>query len=180
MPLEQKLNRCEPGSPNQCEAIIATGQCHYQVVPGFKFCPMHAGQSIAAAKRASKSAYEFGKWQAQIEKFTEHESIKSLRAEVGVLSMLLSNVVSMCEDNHALLLNSSKIGEIVDKIHRLKPTMEKMEANAGITLDKDAVLQLADVIVTIISDFIEDPDDKTMVADRIIQAIVEAKPKTKE
>jgi hypothetical protein len=176
MPLEQKFQRVEPGSPNQCQAIAGQGQCHFAAVPGFKFCPMHHGQEQASDRRAKLHQYRMGKWQARVEEFETHENVKSLRSEVGVLKMLLEETVSKCESSMDLLMASSKISDIIDKIHRLVPTMQKMEQNAGITLDKNAVLQLADVIVTIMADYIEDGDDKALAADRIIQAIVEAKP----
>ncbi len=180
MPLEQKLERCEPGDPGQCQAVAGQGQCHYLAVPGFKFCRMHHGREQSAAKIKSLHQYRMGKWQARVEEFETHESVKSLRSEVGVLKMLLEETVARCESHVELLMASSKIGELVDKIHRLVPTMEKMEQNAGITLDKNAVLQLADVFAAIIGEYVDDEDSKMEIADRIISAVVDAKPAAKD
>jgi len=179
---EAKLERCEPDNPKRCQAVCggATGQCPYLAVPGFKHCKMHHGQELSSQRKAQKHQYNLGKWQARIEEFEGHEQIRSLRSEIGITKMVLEAVVNKCEDAHELMMNSSKISELVSKIEKLVPLMQKMEDHAGITLDKAAVLQLADTIAAIMADYLEDPDDKAECADRIISAIVEAEPTRKE
>jgi hypothetical protein len=178
---ETKLERCEADNPKRCQAVSAgVGQCPYLAVPGFQYCKMHHGQEHAAARRKEKHQYNLGKWQARIEEFEDHEQIKSLRSEIGITKMVLEAVVNKCEDAHDLMINSSKISELVSKIEKLVPLMQKMEDHAGITLDKAAVLQLADRIAAIMADYLEDPDHKAECADRIISAIVDAEPTKKE
>lgn len=179
--MEKVYERCEPDDPLRCQGVLKAGgtQCHYKRVPGFDFCPMHTGAGIAADRKDRLAHYKLGKWQARVEDFKNHEELRTMRSEIGILQMTLEVIVNQCEDAHDLMINSDKINAVIARIEKLIPICAKMEENAGITLDKNAVLQLADVIAVIIGDYVSDSDAKTEVADRIISAIVQAQPSSK-
>lgn len=180
--MASKLIRCEADSPDRCQGMLLGqhSQCPYTKVPGFDFCPMHAGAGIAADRKARLKHYQLGKWQARVEEFRSHEEMRNLRSEIGILQMTLETVINQCQDEHDLIMSSDKINSIVARIEKLIPLCAKMEEQAGITLDKNAVLQLADTIVQIMGDYLEDPDSKMELADRIISAVVDARPSSKD
>lgn len=173
--LDNKFTRCEPDDPSRCQSIVTAGQCPFKATPGFNFCPMHTGRGVSEARKSELKMYRLGKWQARVEEFNSHPELKTVRNEVGIMRVLLEEILGKCTDSHELMCNSNKICEVVGKIERLVPLMQKLEDSSGITLDKNAVLQLADVIAAIIGDYVESSDAKAEVADKIITAIVDCR-----
>ena len=160
--------------PNRCQAVTAQGQCRNKaiVLPSGNygtFCICHGGnKQVESEEKRDKRLYQLGKWQNQLEQQADHVNIKSLREEIGILRMVLQERFSVLKDTTDLILASGSITDLIMKIEKLVASCHKLEGSMGELLDKQAVLQFASSIISIISDEITDNDTVNRIADRIM------------
>lgn len=172
--IENKFTRIErDDQPNRCQAVHGHGQCQYVSLEGSNYCAMHGGNKAQeAAKKKVQRGYNLAQWQNRVDDFSDGDNVKNLRAEIGILKMLLENVVNMCKTSQDLLLYSSKIGEMASKIEKLVVSCSRLESSMGMMLDKSAALHLAAMMVEIISKYVTDEDAVDMIANDIALAVV--------
>jgi hypothetical protein len=176
--IENKYERCsEPDDPNRCQARGGEGQCPFKAIPGAINCARHQGDNqFKKEQEKQKDMYRLAKWQARVAEFSEHDEVKSLRSEIGIARMLLEETVVRCKDSNELLMYSSKISDLVCKLEKLVSSCHRLEASTGMLLDKTAAIHLASVIVTIIGDYVPDPDVIDKISNEIVLAIVTKAP----
>lgn len=170
---DNKFERVEEFSKLRCQAIGGYGQCPYKQVPGSSYCPMHGG-NVAAEKATAESirVYRLAKWQHRVNEVADHSKVKSLREEIGILRVVLEETINICSDSHELLLYASRITDTVTKIEKLVASCHRLEAATGATLDKQQALQLAAVMVEIISRHVTDQDALDGIGNEIVSAIL--------
>lgn len=171
--IESKLERVEEYSLERCQGVTGIGQCPYKVSEGSKFCAMHGGNMAAEIKaKESLRVYRLAKWSSRVNEIADHDKIKSLREEIGILRVVLEETINMCNDSAELLLYASRISDTVAKIERLVASCHRLEAATGATLDKQQALQLASVMVEIISRYVTDQEAIDSVSNEIVTAIL--------
>ena len=169
----RKVEPVEPDSPERCQAVYGAGQCRYKRSPGSEFCPMHGGNKGQAAQTALvKRQYQLAKWQADVDAFADEDQVKSLRGEIGITRLVLQSMLDKCRDTSDIVIYSSKIGDTVARIERLVTSCHRLESNMGLLLDKPRIIVLAQLIVDIIGQHIEDDDTIALIANGIVDAIV--------
>lgn len=164
------LEKCSYDDPDACEICISNGTVTYRVVPGTKFCPRHGGPSQKKAqdtKRANQ--YRLTVWQNRLDEFTESDTVKSLRDEIGILRIVLEEMMNKCHDKNELLMYSAKISDLASKIEKLVTACDRLERNMGEMLDKPTALKFAASVVDIIGRHVDDVD----VLDKISHEILE-------
>jgi hypothetical protein len=174
--IESKFKIVEADSPKRCQGIGGqSGQCRYEHVEGSKFCPMHGGQAAVNAKNeATKRLYRLQKWQDRVSHIADHDKIKSLREEIGILRVVLEEIWNSCNDSQTLILNSSKIADLTTRLEKLVSSCHRLETSTGMLLDKGAALHIASVIIGIISDFVSDAEAIDQISHRIVTVIASA------
>lgn len=179
MLVDNKYERCEPYDSHRCQGSLKGqgGQCPYKAVEGTKYCPMHTGQSIRTmVLEQEKSNYRLGRYQARVERFANNSQVKSLREEIGITRMLLEEIVNSCKDETDLIIKSGKISEMVMKIEKLVVSCHKLEVQSGLLLDKVAITNFANTLITIINKHIPNSDTVSTIADQILNAITQLTP----
>ena len=175
MPIESKFIRVEPGDPRQCQGVTAKGQCRYQALEGCSFCPMHAGPAQQASiQEKAKRVYRLAKWQQRVEEHADHEQVKGLREEVGILRVLLEEVMGVCHDSTTLLMYSNRISDLVTKIEKLVSACHRLEQASGLLLDKSAALNIGAQIVEIVSRYVSNEEALDAIGTGIVEAILAA------
>jgi hypothetical protein len=172
--IEAKVERIDgPADPTRCQAVHPKGQCQYKSLEGSKFCSMHGGHKAqeSTAKKVQKM-YHLAQWQNRVDEFSEHDEVKTLRAEIGILRLLLENTLAKCKNATDLLLYSAKVSELVGKIEKLVMSCNRLEASTGMLLDKSAALHLASQMVEIIGKYVDDVDAIDGIASEIAQVIL--------
>ena len=172
---ESPVERCEPDSPNRCQATNSQGQCNNAAVEGGTHCLVHGGnKQLESQRNASLRNYRLTKWQAKLERHAESDSIKSLRDEVGILRILMEERLNQCSTDMDLLLHSGAISDLVMKIDRVVTSCHKLEGQMGQLLDKSALLQFAGRIIDVIGSELEGQDEiMNTIADKILEIISE-------
>lgn len=179
MALDTSIKRCEPDSPNRCQALGAQGsQClneAMRVGEGFtKNCSFHGGVDEANKQSTNRqNMYRLAKFGERVKDFAGHNQVKGLRDEIGILRMVLEERLNRCQDNDELILSSNVIGDLVLKIERLVTSCHKLEASMGQLLDRQQIIQFAEAVVKVVADHIQDPAALALIAGAI-ERITEA------
>lgn len=161
-----------PEARDRCQGIAAYGQCVFRVVPGGTFCSIHGGkvQAKSNEKKAIRN-YILTQWQARIEQFADNDSIKSLREEIGILRLVMENKLNLIKTPSELLQYSGPIQDTALRIKEIVLACHKIEAATGQLLDKQALLDFANSVVTIISSYITDSVILDQIANDIINLL---------
>lgn len=155
--IESKFQRCEEDDPHRCQANVANGQCPYKAMVNMSYCPMHnaAGNAIAAKKNVRN--YNLGKWQARVNDFADNDKVKSLREEIGIMRMMLETIMDKCTDATELLIQSTRIGDMVIKIEKLVASCQRLEEKTDVLIDKQKAMMIADLVISVVTMHITDP-----------------------
>lgn len=121
---------------------------------------------------AKSSIYQYraAKWADMAKDFSTAKSIKD---EIGVLRLLLQERLATCEDSHDLMLASPTLADLVDKIAKVVTSCQKLEHQQGQLIDKDTLFGIADEMITIISEYVDDTK-LPILADRIFDLLTSA------
>lgn len=179
MPVEHKLHRVEEdGCANRCQGIGGAGQCPYEKAPNSEFCHRHVGINGAGShikQEEMRRNYRLTKWQARINEFADNDKVKSLREEIGILRICLEEILNQCHDSHDILLYSNRISDIVMKINKVVGSCHKLEQAAGVLLDKEQILRIAQGMIEVISRHVQNQDVLDVVAEEIITVVTNIK-----
>lgn len=171
--VEHKLIRVEhPADPERCQSNGATGQCPFKAVPGTNNCSRHSGRSNSTENDTNIArTYKLKRFQERINQFSDDGKIKSLREEIAMSRCLLEEIWNSCESTPELLINSHKISGLVMNIEKLVTTCNNLETKMGMMLDRTAIVQMASVIVEIISQYIVDPEQREIASENILEVV---------
>lgn len=149
---DHPLIKVEPTDPNRCQSSDNFGQCDYQVVAGTKHCPRHGGvRAEQSQEKRRTNLYRIEKYQQRIKQLIEPEEAKSLREEVAILRMLLEEMLNHYQSTTEMICYSGRISNLVLSIEKTLTSSEKLEAKAGLSLDKATAMLLATRIVDLVS-----------------------------
>lgn len=169
--MEEKPITVSPADPSRCQHVARGGtQCMYKATNDTQYCIFHGG---APRRKEELKNYRLTKWNARIAEKAESESIKSIREEIGILRMLLEERLDICKDSYDLILNSGPISDLVNNINTAVVNCHKLEAQMGNLLDRQAILQFANQVVTIISEIFANDPRVDEVAAKIIESLGE-------
>lgn len=167
------IKRAAIDSPTRCQAVTRTGQCPLEAMPGITKCIAHGGSITESNNKKEKIRnYILTKFQAQLERHSDSDNIKSLRDEIGILRFLLEEKLNQCKDNIDLVLQSVQISDLVLKIDKLVSSCHKLEGSMGNLLDKQALITFSGVIIRIISESLTGQESKiNEIADKIMSEL---------
>lgn len=163
--MRYQIIRTTEDDPARCQSNDAKGQCLNKSVEGTEYCPAHGGRD----KMPHKRIYELkaSKYQAILERQTDHEGIKSLRTEIGVLRMLMETRLNQINDDSQLLLESQSISNLVGQIEKLVSSCNKIELQLGDIITEDQAVQWIVEIGEIIDEYVDDSEIKATIASEI-------------
>lgn len=175
MVVDNKYERCDERDPNRCQGVTrgqSSRQCPFKAVENSKFCPMHGGTpQIDLNKKAALAQYRLQQYGQRVSDFANNPEVKNLREEIGILRMTLETVINQCENVNKLLIFSDKISSLVGQIQRLVECAQKLEERNNDLLDRKIVIVVADSIVTLIGQYVHDPDQINEIAGKICDTI---------
>lgn len=165
----------EPDDPSRCQGMMSSGQCTLQALPGATFCKLH--NSVVKRTEANNNIRNLNVavWQTRINQLADSPQAKSLREEIGVLRLLLEAVLNNCRDHSELIAMSNKISDLVSRIEKVVGSCHTLEKASGQLLDKNAALQLATAIISIVGDICSNPDEVATIADKIVEEVAKIK-----
>lgn len=172
--VDNKFERVlEMDDPNRCQAVVrASGQCLYKALEGGRYCPIHAGgYGKKNIQKAIQHKYELTLFKKRVDDFSEGDSVKSLRGEIGIMRMVLERILNSCKTDVDVLVYAGAIGNHAEKISKLVLACDRLEGRMGMMLDKAALTVLAGQFIEILMRYIDDPEVLDGVANEMIEAI---------
>jgi len=173
----------ELDDPTRCQHTGRVGQCRNQAAPrdptdpsqGFgRFCPVHAGFSDQRkAQQAAARMYKLELWQARMGQFADHDAIKSLREEIGILRLLMEERFKLCQTTTDLMLHSPVIADLVMKIEKVVASCNTLEGKMGMHLEKAELMQFAARVVEIVGSYVDDPKIIDNIANALLSTLSE-------
>lgn len=179
MVTENKFVRVAPDAPDRCQGVYTHGQCPYRALPKSQYCTMHAGRN-SALQNEEKRIYRLTKWQNRVGQIADHEQVKSLREEIGILRILMEEILNMCNDSSTLLMYSNRLSDLALRIEKLVNTCHKLELSTGLLLDKSTALNIGAEIVEVISKYVSDEGVLEQIGESIITTILKLGSKNAE
>jgi len=163
--MRYQIIRTTEDDPARCQSNDAKGQCMNKSVEGTEYCPVHGGRD----KMPHRRIYELkkSKYQATLERQTDHEGVKSLRTEIGVLRMLMETRLNRIEDDSQLMLESQGISNLVVQIEKLVSSCNKIDLQFSNILTEEQAIQWMAEISDIIDENINDSEIKVIIAAEI-------------
>jgi hypothetical protein len=176
---ENKFERVAEDDPRRCQAVIQSGshagQCFYKAVEHGTYCLMHGGgKQESIHKKALVSQYRLQQYSERVADFACNPEVKNLREEIGITRMVLETLIVACENANKLVVYSDKIVHLVDKIQKLVESAQRLEERNNGLLDRKIVIIIADSIVTLIGEYITDPDKLNEIGAKICESITRA------
>lgn len=167
----------DPADPRRCQANDGKGQCLNMRAVNSEYCPVHGGiRGIRKEIKAENKMYRLGKWRAAVSRFQDHDQLKSLREEIGIMRMMIDEKLSACQDAQDLLMISGPMGDMIAKVEKLVLSCDKIESHLAGILDKTQALQLGQEMVEIIGRHLDTVADK----DSLLKALKDLDPETLE
>lgn len=162
--------------PDRCQGLIANGphagQCNYRASPGSKFCSLHGGHNaVNQEKKAAIRNYKLRQYQERVGELADSTSIKDLREEIGIIRMTLEAILNQCENPNKLLIYSGQITNLVMMVSKLIQTCQQLEERNNNLLERKVVIIIADSIVTLIGQYITDPEVLNELGARICESV---------
>lgn len=170
---EHIWEKVEADDPNRCQSVLPhKGQCWNKAVEGSNYCPAHGGNRAAEIReKESLRTYRLKKFQARASEFEDDDKIKSLRAEIAILRILIEERMNLCTSEMDLMMHSSQLSDLVMKVEKLVSSCNRLEGQLGTMLDKTQALQLGTEIVEIVARHVENEETLQAVADEILESI---------
>jgi hypothetical protein len=172
MPILEIKRISDPADPRRCQAIAGSNQCFNIASENSKFCLVHGGNcGTQLKKQADLHNYRLNKFRAQVADKADSRHIKSLREEIGVLRLLLEEQINRCANVNELILNQGPIADLIMRIERLVTACNKLDLSVGKMLDETRVLQFADEVITLITEFVKDQEIINKISGRLDAAM---------
>lgn len=173
--VDVKHERVAENSPFRCQAVHQGGQCIYKRTEHSQFCPLHGGtRDEETFQKYRLAKYRLTQYGGRVAEFACDDEIKSLREEIGILRMTLETLLNQLTDKNKLLLFIDKIQHLVGQITKTVESAQRMEEKTNTLIDRKVVIVIADSMVGIVSQYVKDPDELNMIAEKICASIENA------
>jgi hypothetical protein len=162
--------RVDENSPERCGGSTGVGQCWNQRVEGSSYCPVHGGgHKLKQNKREKYEAWQLGQWNKQVRDHADSSSLHALQIGIGILCKTLELTVARCQTDQELVLKSGPISDLTCKLSKLITESQQMSMRLGQVMNRTEAMAMAQSIVTIIGEEVQD----SVVLERIISRIEE-------
>ena len=100
--------------------------------------------------------YRLAKYQARVDELKEHNEVKTLRNEIGVLRMLLEEKMNRANTDAELVMMAGPISDLVMKIEKLVSSCQRLENSLGNLLDKQQMKNIATQLLNVLTEKVND------------------------
>ena len=160
----------------RCDFNLTNGsRCSNLAEPSVSRCMLHgANRQLQAIENKSTRIYRLAKIQKRHSELSEHDRLKSLREEVGLLRLLIEEKVNAATDMTDLMIMAGPISDMVCKVQKLVESCERMEHRSDSVLDRTKVQNLASALMQCTADSINDFADVHDISDEDVSVLIKA------
>jgi hypothetical protein len=143
--------------PERCAFLHPKrGQCNMKSYKGSKYCLLHGGNKFKdnEEKQALRN-YRLTQFSARAAELSHNSHVKSLRDEIGILRMMLEQRMNALNNTNEMIMHTPQISQLIMQINTLVTSAHKLELSLNEVLDKATLVLIADRIVELLSNNIE-------------------------
>lgn len=176
--LKDKYGITKARSPEtQCITTLSNGApCTNERIEGSDYCSMHGGNRVVETQK-KKAMYEFYRTKYikdKAERLPEFSRNKfNLETEIGILRIQLEELLNKCEDENDLLRFQPKINDLITRIEKTTTAALKLDQKIGSLLTKEQMVDVAQKLLNVIQEEIDDLDKVKIIADRFTEILWE-------
>lgn len=171
---DQKWERVSsPDDPDRCQSATSRGQCMLKRVPGSQYCYAHGGAiAIKAQERRDLKNYKLTRYHVAVAEKSGSSGLKDLSEEVGILRVIMEERLNSIESTNDLLINTASIMQLATGIQKLVDSLHKIDKELNNLIDREQLLIIAEGIVQVITDAVEDPVKRRLVSEKVLDLIL--------
>lgn len=171
-PFLDPYTRVPQGHERQCQAVGKIGQCRLVSVTGSDKCIAHGGfHQAKSVKEQAMRHYLAAQWRATVGDMADSDDLKSLKTEIGILRMILIKIMNSCKTDQDLMMRSGTISDLVVKVQKVVESCHRLDQAWGQLLDKTQLAVFGQTIITLVAQFIHDPEVLQQFAAALVQEI---------
>lgn len=169
----------DAADPRRCKFSYPHEQCWHEAEPGCEYCIVHGGRSKANAEETRLYHLAEVDNRRRLAELSEHDKIKSLREEIGLVRMLIEKTMNAAKTEAELLSSCGSLNNMFLTAQRLIKTCHELEQSTGELLTKATVYRLAQTMCEIVMEELQGvegyEDIIGRIADRMFPAISNVK-----
>lgn len=154
---------------DRCTNITQHGQCLMRKYKNLDRCYMHSRAELKERTKESIRLFRLAQHQVRVNEFKDHEHIKTLNSEIGILRLMVEEKLNACKTPTDLLIASQSISQLIQTISNLVINATRLETTYGQTMNKTQVDAFASKITEILSKHVS-PEILETVANEISEA----------
>lgn len=158
-----------------CEFVLKNGQrCKNKKEDECERCAMHGANALKqSAEKKRLNMYKLAKYQGRVDELAEHDKVKSLRNEIGILRMLFEEKYNAAAagGEHSLILCSGPLTDMLMKIEKLVSSCQRLENSLDNMLDKQQVKNIATRLMQSLSECVNELDLSPEVASALLEKV---------
>jgi hypothetical protein len=168
-----------PDSRDRCQRLGPSGQCTNPVIPGTDFCEQHTSKLAKRRLETRKYAIENTRLRASVGDFAGSEAIYSMREEIAILRSFIEQLIRSLDLNDSehsraqCAATAPMVIKLVETLERVVKTSGVMEVKFGHMLSKQAVIDLANMVVGVMAEEISHLPNYQEIVDRVTQRVTE-------
>jgi len=152
----------------QCEYVTSRGQCPNEAEKG-SFCADHSATSHKSMLNQYRIAGSLIGESA--DRHSRSEDLKSIRGEIAIMRSLLETRINTCTSDAELVSAMPVIRDAALAIEKMAVSCHTMDVKLGNLIDKQALMQLAQRLIGIISKYVRPFENSTPTTEDIDLAI---------
>lgn len=158
----------------RCQASCGNGSCPNQVfADGCKYCAIHGGtKEQAAIERKNMNLYRIAVYQSRLNEFMKHDQATTLRNELGLTRMMLEEILNKAGTmDQVALMYFQPAMQLIQAIQKLVESCQKLDKASGQLLDRTQLLVIANTIIKILAENLNDQALLDKIQQELITAI---------
>jgi hypothetical protein len=155
--------------PDRCQWIREDGQCPHEAIDGSPFCKSHTSVKVDPLKHYMLTNQVV---RGGAERHNAVDEIKSLREEIALTRAMIETRLNMTDGEADFISSMGIVHQYLATVEKLVTSCHRMDTNLGNLLNKSSILNLAQELVTVISEELEDVPGRDEIIDRISEKII--------
>ena len=154
----------------RCHHSGRRGQCPYQAIDSSAFCEKHTKE----ADRIMNYRLNDPDLRERLEHHGAAECIEIVRNEVVLLRALIEDRLNLAKTEAERIAAFNVVHPALNTLEKLVTSIQKLEHNASLSLEKGAAKKLAEDIGKILIEELNDVPDRDNIIDRVSRRIADA------
>lgn len=158
---------------DRCERVVGDRQCESAKMEGSKYCPYHTASARTTGQKLRAYMLTNHLLGETADRHCAAEELKSLREEIAILRGMCERRLNLLQNDAELIATMPAIQSAFVVIEKLVTSCHNMEVKLGKLIGKAALLTLAQKMVVVISEALQDVPGRNEIVDKLSDQLIE-------